>query len=268
MMNKQNIKEDFQKFLEDKGITSGDFIKEIINNDLETFKELTKWTDDDFKYFNDLLYNAENINLNNKNTTTRDIGDILEDLVCFIFKKSYFFEVVKNVRTKTNEIDQVIRLSKRGQQALSRINLNRDLLVIPEDVILGECKNYKDNIGVTWFGKFYAVLKNCNCNFGIIFSLKKATGNFDNWSDSYGLLRSIALIEKYRHNNNFYILDFGLSDFKRIGNGESIFDIINAKMDSIKFGTDYDNLLNKYNSLLDDDSQVVIDSFSQARKNI
>lgn len=267
-MNKQNLKKELEKFLEDRGLTSGDFIKEIINNDLETFNELTKWTDDDFKYFNDLLCIAENIDVKDTGTTTRDVGDILEELVCFIFKKSYFFEVVKNVRTKTNEIDQVIRLSKRGMQALSRTNLSRDLLVIPEDTILGECKNYNKNIGVTWFGKFYAVLKNCNCNFGIIFSLKKATGNFDNWSDSYGLLRSITLLEKYRHENDFYILDFGLSDFKRIGDGESIFDIIKAKMDSIKLGTDYDNLLNKYNTLLDEDSKLIIDSFAEIKKSI
>lgn len=267
-MNEQSIKKEFEKFLEDRGLTSGDFIKDIINNDLETFDELTKWTDGDFKYFNNLLHIAENIDVKDTGTTTRDVGDILEELVCFIFKKSYFFDVVKNVRTKTNEIDQVIRLSKRGMQALSRTNLSRDLLVIPEDTILGECKNYNQNIGVTWFGKFYAVLKNCNCNFGIIFSLKKATGNFDNWSDSYGLLRSITLLEKYRHDNDFYILDFGLSDFKRIGNGESIFDIIKAKMDSIKLGTDYDNLLNKYNTLLDEDSKLIIDSFDEVKKSI
>ncbi|HGM1125126.1 hypothetical protein [Clostridioides difficile] len=254
------------KFAE-KGMLSGDFLKEIINNKVEIFKMLTKWSDDDYKFYNELLNKAKKIS-KSKESTTKDVGNALEGLVCFLFNKTYFFEIAKNVRTKTNEIDQVIRLSNNGRQALKTFGISEDILEFPCDMFLGECKNYKDNIGVTWIGKFYGLLKTCDCNFGMIFSLKDLTGNLNKGTDAYGLIRTFSLIEKYKHDNEFYIIPFGLSDFERIGidSDNSFFDIIRAKKESIRLSSNYDKFIEKFKNDLDDVDKDVANQINKFKQ--
>ncbi|WP_270670988.1 hypothetical protein [Paraclostridium bifermentans] len=268
-MTSSGLKKDFNKFLEDKGLSAKEFFKCVVADDLEVFNDLVSWSEEDYKIYNDILSRAKKIKPTKDNTTTKKaVGDALEELVCFLFQKTYFFEVASNTRTKTNEIDQIIRLSKRGIQALESCNLSRDLLPIPSNLILGECKNYNHNIGVTWIGKFYSLLKNCDCNFGIIFSLKKATGNFDNWSDSYGLMRALTLLEKYKYQSDFFILEFGVDDFDRISPDVSFLDIIKAKMESIRLGTDYNNLINSYKDSMFEEKHEFISEFNKIKDQL
>lgn len=265
-MNEDNNIEEVLNLISSKGMTFSSFMKEVVLSDIDRFKNLTEWSQKDFEEYSVLLDKAENISFKgDSEANTKEVGDVLEDLVTFIIERTYFFEVIRNIRTRTNEIDLYISRSVVGAQALKRYDISEDLLVIPDKIFLGECKNYDKNIGSTWFGKFYAVMKTCDCDFGILFSLKRATGNFDNWSDSYGLIRTLTLIEKYEHGKDFVLIDFGLSDFKAINKETSFFDIIKRKIIALKTGTNYDNLVKKLQKDLDKEKQAIANEFKELK---
>ena len=140
------------------------YLQEIIQDSVSIFHELTTWTDTDRQEFSLLLKELKEP-FDKKTETTKDKGDRLENLVAFIIKKSYFFEIYRNVHTGTNEIDEVITLSDVGKQALCTYNISRDLLEIDSDVVLGECKNYESTLGVTYVGKFYSLLVSTDVPF-------------------------------------------------------------------------------------------------------
>lgn len=125
------------------------YLKEIVQGSIKVFHELTSWTDKDNKEYSLLLKKLKEP-FDRQILTIKEKGDRLENLVTFIIKKSYFFEIYRNVHTGTNEIDEVITLSEAGKQALSIYNISRDLLEIDTDIILGECKNYESTLGVTY----------------------------------------------------------------------------------------------------------------------
>ncbi|SHH64452.1 hypothetical protein SAMN02745135_01501 [Caloranaerobacter azorensis DSM 13643] len=117
---------------------------------------------------------------------------------------------------------------------------------INEDIFLGECKNYKENLGVSWVGKFYGLLKSCKCNFGILFTTNGLTGDKDSWKDAYGLIRVFNLIEQLRRDNDeFYIIVFDMEDYKQIPN-KTFFEIVKAKKDAIKIGSKYEKIIEQY----------------------
>ncbi len=120
-MNEKEINYSLKKYME-----------EIVQNDLDKFDAFIRWGDSEREEFKVLL----------------------ENLVEFIIKKSYFFEIYKNVHTETNEIDEVIILSDRGKQAIKRFHLSRKLIPIEDDMFLGECKNYDTSLGVTYVANF------------------------------------------------------------------------------------------------------------------
>jgi|GEM_PF-370527 len=244
------------KELQGKGVRTSDILKYLVKNNIEEFYELQKWSEEDFHAYDKLMNKLININ-KDENAKTTDKGKTLEDLVSFIIKKTYFFEIYRNITTSTNEIDQVIRLSNRGKQALKSLELSREILEIEEDIFLSECKNYKSNLGVSWVGKFYGLLKTCDCKFGIIFSVNGLTGEEKEWKDAHGLIKVFRLIEKYQHNNEFYIIEFNMHDFKKLGernNSNNYFiDIIKAKKDAIKIGTSYEELLIQYKEDIDEE---------------
>ncbi|PET68583.1 hypothetical protein CN533_25845 [Priestia megaterium] len=225
---------------------------QVIQQIEETFDELTRWSDDDYNKFSDLLHDlkvsrGEETPRNQSDVTfdtTKSVGDALEDLVNFIIKKTFFFEVTANVRTGTNEVDQVIRLSKKGKIALEKFEIPRSMLYIEEDIFLGECKNYATSLSVTYIGKFYSLLKQCDCSVGIIFTYKGISGKEKTWSDAHGLAKVIRLIEKYSNNNKkFYILEFNLKDYEDILNKKSFFDLLDAKITSLQIAANHEAFL-------------------------
>lgn len=244
------------KELTGKGVRTSDILKYLVQDKLDEFYELQKWSEDDFNAYDKLMERLIDLN-KHENVKTTDKGKALEDLVSFIIKKTYFFEVYRNISTSTNEIDQVIRLSNRGKQALKSLELSRDILEIEEEIFLSECKNYQSNLGVSWVGKFYGLLKTCDCKFGIIFSLKGLTGDEKEWKDAYGLIKVFRLVEKHQNNNDFYIIEFNIDDFKRLGDRKSInnsfISMIKAKKDAIKIGTSYEELLKEYKEDIDEE---------------
>jgi hypothetical protein len=115
-----------------------------------------------------------------KTSSTKDKGAALENLVNYLLQCSGdLFEVYNDVRTNTNEIDQIIKLKVKGRML-------RSLGVLDEryDEFICECKNYKNRVGVTYVGKFCSLMNSCNIKFGVLFSYRGVTGS--GWGASFG----------------------------------------------------------------------------------
>ena len=122
-----------------------------------------------------------------KTSSTKDKGAALENLVNYLLQCSGdLFEVYNDVRTNTNEIDQIIKLKVKGRML-------RSLGVLDEryDEFICECKNYKNRVGVTYVGKFCSLMNSCNIKFGVLFSYRGVTGS--GWKDSSGLIKKIYM---------------------------------------------------------------------------
>lgn len=221
------------------------YLKEIIQDSVNVFHELTDWTDTDREEYSLLLRKLKEP-YDKQTVTTKEKGDRLENLVAFIIKKSYFFEIYRNVHTGTNEIDGVIALSEVGKQALSTYNIARELLEIDSDVALGECKNYESVLGVTYVAKFYSLLVSTDVPFGILFTQKGLSGNENEYHDSYGLIKVLRIIEKYQNNRNLMILTFTLDDYEKLEQGISFYDLVRSKKLALQLSSDYDNFIGEY----------------------
>lgn len=231
--------------LKDENYNIKQYLEEIVQDSLNIFSELTRWSDKVRQEYSVLL--AELKKTYNKDTeTTKSKGDRLEKLVSFIIKKSYFFDIYRNVHTGTNEIDEVITLSKAGKQALTTFNISRELLEIDSDISIGECKNYKSTLGVTYVGKFYSLLVSTGVSFGIIFTQEGLTGKNDEYHDAYGLVKVLRIIEKYQNNRDLTIITFTLEDFEKLKDGVSFFEIIRSKKYELQLASNYENFLQEY----------------------
>lgn len=229
--------------IDGKGISAADYLELIIRNPVKSFNELTEWKSEDFHEYKCLLDKLTHIN-GAKNITTTEKGLALERLVEFVINKTFFYKVYGNVETGTNEIDQVVALTKEGKQALDQLKISRRLIPIDEDLFLCECKNYQASLGVTWVGKFYGLLNSCDCNFGIIFTVNGLTGREETWSNSFGLIRVFNLIQKYKYGNDkFRIIEFNLEDYMKIASGDKFFELLEAKIKAMKLAATYEQFL-------------------------
>ena len=86
-----------------------EYLKQVVIDTEKIFHELISWSDTQKQQFSMLL---EDLKKTGKNT--KEVGDKLERIVEFIVKNSFFFEIFQNVRTQTNEIDEVIVISDSG----------------------------------------------------------------------------------------------------------------------------------------------------------
>ena len=221
------------------------YLKEIIKDSLDIFHQLTAWSEEDREHFSALLQKVKEP-FDKSIETTKEKGDRLENLVSFLIQKSYFFTICQNVHTATNEIDEVIILSEHGRQALHQYNLSRDLLEIDSDIAIGECKNYNSPLNVTYVGKFYSLLVSTDVPCGIIFTQKGLTGKETEFHDAYGLTKVLRIIEKYQNNRDLYILTFTLTDYEKIAEGQSFFDLIKAKKLELRLSSEYNNFIKDY----------------------
>lgn len=225
------------------GLDLKSYLDQIVQSDIDKFNAFITWTDDDKKEFRSLLDALKKTN-SEASKTTKEKGDCLENLVEFIIKKTYFFEIYKNVRTETNEIDEVITLSNRGKQALATFNLARDMIPIDENLFLGECKNYKSHLTVTYVGKFYSLMTVTGVSFGIIFTQKGLTGDSEGYRDAYGLAKVLRMVENSRNGKDFYILTFTLEDYDKMLEGVTFFELIKAKKMELQLAADYTTFIN------------------------
>jgi len=232
----------------EKGWTTQEAFQSIYST-IETFNELTKWNKKDYEEYEILLNRLKlsrgDLKAINKIPfdTTKSVGDALEDLVNFIIRKTFFFTVSKNVRTGTNEVDQVIRLSSPGKVAMERFEITKSLLHIEDEIFLGECKNYAESLSVTYVGKFYSLLKQCDCNLGLLFTYKGVSGDESKWSDGHGLMKVLRIVEKYTNNKDFHIIEFSLKDYEAILNGKSFFELLDAKKVALQVAAKHEHFL-------------------------
>lgn len=243
---------------EELGLDLKAFLDQCVTDDLDKFSAFITWNDDDKKEFSNLLDELKKP-YDKDSETTKDKGDRLERLVEFIIRKTYFFEVYKNVQTETNEIDEVIILSDRGKQAISKFGLSRDLIPIDQNLILGECKNYKSNLGVTYVGKFYSLMSVTGVRFGIIFTQKGLTGDSEGYKDAYGLTKVLRMVENAKgKDDNFYILTFTMEDYQKLLEGVTFFDLIKAKKYEIQLASNYKNFIEENRHEAADDIKNII----------
>ena len=218
------------------------YLQEIVQNSVDVFHELSNWSDEDRREYALLLEELKRP-FDKKNESTKSKGDRLENLVSFIIKKSYFFDLYRNVHTGTNEIDEIITLSCAGKQALAMYDISRELLEIDSDISIGECKNYNSTLDVTYVGKFYSLLVSTDVSFGIIFTQKGLTGNEDEYHDAYGLVKVLRIIEKYQNNRNLTIITFTLDDYEKLKDGISFFESIKSKKMALRMSSNYENFI-------------------------
>ncbi len=223
------------------GLDLRDYLDQIVQEPIDKFEGFITWTDDDKAEFGELLGELKKP-FDRGKETTKGIGDRLEKLVEFIIQKTYFFEIYRNVHTETNEIDEVITLSNRGKQAIQSFGLSRDLIPIDQDLFLGECKNYKSNLGVTYVGKFYSLLSVTGVSFGVVFTQKGLTGNPEGYKDAYGLTKVLRMVESSK-GKDFYILTFTMEDYEKMLEGITFFELVKAKKMAMQLASDYTTFL-------------------------
>ncbi|MEY8339390.1 hypothetical protein AALB16_15460 [Lachnospiraceae bacterium 62-35] len=166
-------------------------------------------------------------------------GAALEDLVKYLLKISgSIFKVDYNLRTSTNEIDDLITLTTTGKILLGHNLINKRF-----DNFLGECKNYHKFVGVTYIGKFCSLLLTNNVKLGILFSYHGISGN--GWSNGSGLVKKFYL-HKENLDERFCIIDFSYKDFKSIYEGKNLLEIIEEQLCSLQFDTDYSRHISKH----------------------
>lgn len=166
-------------------------------------------------------------------------GQALEQLVKYLLEISGgLFKIDCNLRTTTNEIDDLVTLTPKGKVLLSQNLINKRL-----DCFLGECKNYNTSVSVTYVGKFCSLLLTNNVKLGIIFSYHGVSGS--GWNCGAGLIKKFYL-HKENLDERFCIIDFSFEDFKSILEGKNMLDIIEEQLQSLRFDTDYSKYLSTH----------------------
>lgn len=210
-----------------------------------SFQEMCKLTEEQKVQYKDLLTEFERVNailprsLGAPKNLTALKGSALENLVKYLLQISGgIFKVNCNLRTCTNEIDDLITLNQTG-----KILLGHNLIDKKYDCFLGECKNYDKAVGVTYIGKFCSLLLTNNVKLGILFSYYGVSGS--GWNDGAGLVKKFYL-HKEKIDERFCIIDFSIKNFKDILEGKNFFEIINEQLLSLQLDTDYSKYLSKH----------------------
>lgn len=164
-------------------------------------------------------------------------GKKLEELTYILFNKSVenVFDVYRNCKTSTNEIDLMIRWTENARLA----GINSAFPCFGES-FLCECKNYKGPVDVTYVGKFGHLMTISNVDFGIMVSWKGISGK-TKWDAAKGLIKKFALHE------NKYIVVIDKDDiFEICEKKKSIFSLIYDKYMALKLEIDYSTYLKKH----------------------
>lgn len=202
---------------------------ELLENAEDQMMEIAKLRNEDKETYIELFNKFKEVNGSDTSNHTEK-GNILEELVTFIIRKSVIFEVYKNIHTSSNEIDQLVVLNTKG-----KIFSGKGLINIPGEQFLGECKNYNKTVGSTWVGKLYSLMCVTNNKFAILFSYHGMSGS--GWQDGIGLTRKIYML-KERLDEKFNIIDFSLKDFEKISEGQSFLKLIDEKLISLRNDVD------------------------------
>lgn len=175
--------------------------------------------------------------LNKGNLPQRKKGEALEKITSILFQDgaASIFDVYRNCRTSTNEIDLLIRWTENARVA----NISRAFPVFG-DSFLCECKNYKEKVGVTYVGKFFSLMNVTDTKLGIMISWEGISGRGE-WSAAKGLVKKIALRE------NRYIIVIDKHDLKCIYDKETnIFSLVNDKVFALKNDVNFDTYIKSH----------------------
>ena len=166
-------------------------------------------------------------------------GKSLEELATYLLKISGDLFVVKqNLRTTTNEIDQIFMPTQKA-----RVLIANGIIDKRYELFLGECKNYKKSIDVTYVGKFCSLLLTNQIKLGLLFSYHGISGS--GWSEASGLVKKFYL-HKEMDEDRYCIIDFSKDDFIAVDNGENFLQIIEDKLMALRFDTSYKQYLSKH----------------------
>lgn len=181
----------------------------------------------------------------NKTYSTAEKGKALESLVTSLLSLSGgLFNVIENLHSSTNEIDQLVSL-KKEKQFLTDIRKDETVSAFKKyERFICECKNYGKTVGVTYVGKLIGLMTTHNVKFAILFSYHGITGKAGSWKDSEGLIKKYYL-SRENESDRPCIIDFNCKDFEHILNGGNFLEIIDSKIDALRFDTDYRNFLKK-----------------------
>ena len=200
----------------------GNFIDLLVNNDGLSF--IIK--DDKLSEFKSM---AEEAFTTSNSVTSKEKGNRLEQCICFLIESLKVYEVFRNCRTSTNEIDLYIRYNQLGSFLVSR-GLLPDYL----SEVLIECKNYKNKVGVTYIGKFYSLMLVSDVNHGIFISNRGVTGN--KWNESSGFIKKVYLDSRNGKRNSIYSINSnelcGMNSFSEF------FSLLRDKECSLKLDTE------------------------------
>ena len=230
-MKKDEKNESFTKIdelLDNGGYTLADYIEYYGQRK----SKLLMMNDDSYNLFCNLYSDL----LSNKYGQDEK-GARLEELTALLFSESVrnIFNVYRNCRTSTNEIDMVISWTENAR--LSGIN---NIYPCFGDYFLCECKNYKEPVKVTYIGKFCSLMSVSDINLGIMISWEGISGR-GKWDASKGLIKKVALRE------NRYIIVIDKDDLKQIFEKRTnIFSLIYDKYLALKNDIDYSKYIKKH----------------------
>jgi len=187
-----------------------------------------------------LFYNSEEDgDQYQPNELNRLKGKALEELVAYLFRVSgNIFEVKQNLRTSTNEIDQVFQLTQSGNFLMANGIIDKRY-----KLFLGECKNYNKAVSVTYVGKFCSLMLSNGVKLGLLFSYHGLSGQ--GWSNASGLVKKFYL-HKENLEDRYCIIDINKDDFIAIKNGNNLLEIISNKMNALQLDTDYEKYISKH----------------------
>ena len=214
---------------------------EFLNHANSAFsnEKLCEWTQAQVNEYKTLLSAFEQSNGRKSTATRAEKGQALEEIASFLINNcGPLFTVDRNIRTCTNEIDNLMKLTSAGK-------LLQKIGILPSYYtnFIGECKNYSATVGVTYIGKFCSLMLTTSCNLGILFSYHGVTGH--GWNDGSGLIRKFYL-HKENPSDRYCIIDFNIKDFRSVLQGNNILQIIDDKISSLKFDTDYSTSLSTH----------------------
>lgn len=209
------------------------------NGKENTYEKICEMSLDDVNEYSRLLEELQRVNGNS--SVTNDVkGKALENIVTFLLQKSGdIFHVDANLGTNTNELDQLIGLKNEGK-TLCR----HGLIDKRYSMFISECKNHQKSLDVTYIGKFCSLLITNNVKLGLLFSYHGVSGN--KWENGAGLIKKFYL-HKETLDERFCIIDFNINDFKSIiEQNKNLLQIIDEKITSLQFDTDYSRHLAKH----------------------
>lgn len=228
MTSEEKVTERFENLLNETGYTLADLINHMGNKN----SKLLMLDDASYQKYVKLYDSIVGGKL-----TKGEKGKKLEEITSLLFQNSVtgFFDVYRNCRTSTNEMDLLVRWTDNAR--LSNIN---SAFPCFEDSFLCECKNYNGKVNVTYVGKFCYLMNVTDTSLGIMVAWEGVTSR-SKWSDSSGLIKKYALKE------NRYVVVLTKDDFERIYKKEgNIFSIVNDKYLALKNEIDYDKYILKH----------------------